>query len=261
MIVAGSLRPHGGSPPRRGRVPAGSRRTAPACRGRRASGKPAEVDTMARIRIIIIALSMLAMAGRAKAQDSDDPAAVHTRLVVIRPEKGSEARPIVALANPTATADPDRLRDTIGGILARELFRQALLIAARDEMGLPTRDELLGDAPTVAADGAPTADLSTVLRPGTGASQALLRRAGSPPAEFLLAQRPAREPLTVRRATPPRRGHRAAVAHRVPRGAAEARAGGPAESHPRRRRAAARSRGSAVAAGLYRAVRGRPGPA
>ena len=107
---------------------------------------------MARIRIIL-ALSMLAMAGSAKAQDAVDPAAVHTRLVVIRPEKGSEARPIVALANPTATADPDKLRDTIGGILARELFRQALLIAARDEMGLPTRDELLGDPPTVAADG------------------------------------------------------------------------------------------------------------
>ena len=36
------------------------------------------------------------------------------------------------------------------GILARELFRQALLIAARDELGLLTRDAWLGDAmPTV----------------------------------------------------------------------------------------------------------------
>jgi hypothetical protein len=142
---------------------------------------------MARIRTIL-ALSILAMAGGAMAQEAVDPGAVHTRLIVIRPEKGSEARPIVAVANPAATADPDRLRGTIGGILARELFRQALLIAARDELGLPTRDELLGDAPTVAAGGAPQAELSTVRRVGSGASRVRLRRAGSPPAEFLLAQ-------------------------------------------------------------------------
>jgi tetratricopeptide (TPR) repeat protein len=138
---------------------------------------------MARIRIIL-ALSMLAISGGATAQEVVDPAAVHTRLVVIRPEKGSEARPVVALANPTATADPAGLRDTIGGILARELFRQALLIAARDEMGLATRDELLGDA----AGGAPQADLITVLRSGNaGDSRALIRRMGGPAAEVLLA--------------------------------------------------------------------------
>jgi hypothetical protein len=67
---------------------------------------------MARI-CIILALSMLAMAGGAPAQEAVDPAAVHTRLVVIRPGKGSEARPIVALANPTGAADPDGLRDAI----------------------------------------------------------------------------------------------------------------------------------------------------
>ena len=114
--------------------------------------KPMEVRTMARVRIIL-SLSMRAMAGGATARDADDPAAVHTRLVVIQAEKGSEARPIVALANPKAAADPAGPRDTIGGILARELFRQSLLIAARDELGLATRDEPLGDAPAVAADG------------------------------------------------------------------------------------------------------------
>ena len=142
---------------------------------------------MARIRIIL-ALSMLTMAGGATAQEAVDPAAVHTRLVVIRPEKGSDARPIVALANPNATADPAGLQNTIGGILARELFRQSLLIAARDEMGLATRDELLGDAPAGGAGGAPQADLITVLRPGAGgASRAIIRRAGAPSAEVLLA--------------------------------------------------------------------------
>jgi tetratricopeptide (TPR) repeat protein len=142
---------------------------------------------MTRIRTLL-ALSMLAAAGTSTAQEAVDPAAIHTRLVVIQPEKGSPARPIVALANPGGTDDPAKLQDTVGGILARELIRQALLIAARDELGLATRDELLGDVPPAAAAGDPQAELSTVLRSGNGqVGRAMIRRAGGPTAEALLA--------------------------------------------------------------------------
>ncbi len=160
--------------------------TAPARQARRISTKPVEVQKMTRIRLVLT-LPMLAMTAGATAQDAVDRAAGHTRLIVIQPEKGSEAQPIVALANPTATADPEMLKDTIGGILVRELYRQALLIAARDEMGLPTRDELLGDARVVAVAGAPQAEVSTVLRPGDSVSKAIIRRADTPSAEVLLA--------------------------------------------------------------------------
>ena len=138
----------------------------------------------------LVATAMLpALVAAAGAQEAVDPAAIHTRLVAIRPDKQGQARPIVALANPTGPDDPDRLKDTVGGILARELFRQALLIAARDELGLATRDELLGDAAPAAAAGDPQAELITVLRAGDGkASRVVIRRTDGPNTESLLAQ-------------------------------------------------------------------------
>ena len=79
-------------------------------------------------------------------QSTLDNAASHTRIVVIQPGKTGDRRPVVALANPVGTKDAEQFGDTYQGILNRELTRQALLIAARDELGLATRDEVLGDA-------------------------------------------------------------------------------------------------------------------
>ena len=95
--------------------------------------------------------------------DDADPAETHTRIVVIQSEKDGENRPIVALANPTSDVEPARLEDSIQGILARELFRQALLIAARDELSLATRDEVLGDSIPPAAKDAKNVELATVF--------------------------------------------------------------------------------------------------
>jgi len=75
--------------------------------------------------------------------DGLDRAATHTRLVIVRGGEG--VRPVVALAGPTRTRDPRALVVISHGLLARELVRQALLIAARDELGLATRDEVLGE--------------------------------------------------------------------------------------------------------------------
>jgi tetratricopeptide (TPR) repeat protein len=138
----------------------------------------------------LVALAvLLGSTAEATAQEAIDPAAIHTRLVVIQPGQRDRGRPVVALANPTSTDDPARLQGTVGGILARELFRQALLIAARDELGLATRDELLGDPPPAAAGGDPQAELLTVLRSGTGdASRVLIRRIDGTRAGVLLAK-------------------------------------------------------------------------
>jgi len=50
------------------------------------------------------------------------------------------------------------------GLLAAELARQAVLIAARDELGLPTRDALLGDA--VAKNDPDAVSVTTMVDPG-----------------------------------------------------------------------------------------------
>ncbi len=139
--------------------------------------------------VLVASVVLLGLNAGATAQEAVDPAAIHSRLVVIQAEKEGQSRPVVALANPTGADDPARLRETVGGILARELFRQALLIAARDELGLATRDELLGDAPPPEAARDPQTELITVLRAGTAsASRVLVRRIDGPRAETLLTQ-------------------------------------------------------------------------
>ena len=78
-----------------------------------------------------------------------DKAENRTPLVLLRADKDKEggARPVVALGRPVGGKDKADTQGTIQSILERELIRQAILIAARDELGLPTRDELLDDDP------------------------------------------------------------------------------------------------------------------
>jgi tetratricopeptide (TPR) repeat protein len=108
---------------------------------------------------------------------------VRSRLAVLRVGEGDGARSMVALARPSGrTKFADILR-TDQGIIARELVRQALLIAARDELGLATRDELLDDVPPGKADGAPV-EVASVFRTDGPSCIAVLRGEG-----------PAAEPL------------------------------------------------------------------
>ena len=108
-------------------------------------------------------------ASRAAADDGD-PALART-LIVIIPAKQGQTRATVALANPTGSDDLMSRCGHSPRNSARELFRQAFLIAARDEMGLSTRDEVLGDAaPPVPAEAA-RVELATVLAPDEGAAE------------------------------------------------------------------------------------------
>ena len=74
-------------------------------------------------------------------------AASRSRLIVLRIGDDAKARPVVALKWPTSTNSAAALVGSFQGLLTRELVRQAVLIAARDELGLATRDEVVGDGP------------------------------------------------------------------------------------------------------------------
>jgi tetratricopeptide (TPR) repeat protein len=76
----------------------------------------------------------------------EGPSWSHTRLVVVSAGQASDHRPVVALGRPSGLTKVGQIQGVQKGLLARELIRQAILMAARDELGLATRDELLGDA-------------------------------------------------------------------------------------------------------------------
>jgi hypothetical protein len=147
--------------------------------------------------------------------DALDPAANHTRIVVIWGGKDGKDQPIVALANPTCTNDPDRLEDTFQGILARELVRQAVLIAARDELGLATRDEVLGDV--IAADATAMSDveLAMVFHAAEGKRSPAVIRRGQGASARSLFQRDLGKQSPGARSWQSGRHRRDSVAHRV----------------------------------------------
>lgn len=99
----------------------------------------------------------------------------HSRLVVVRVGGDDEGRSVVVLGKPTGTVVYQETFGNVQGLLVRELARQAILIAARDELGLSTRDELLGEASPARGDGAPV-DLITDFHEDAG--RLLIRRGG-----------------------------------------------------------------------------------
>lgn len=113
--------------------------------------------------------------------DAPDPADVKTRVVVI--DAGAQgARPVVALAKPIGATTWEVEQQTASMLIVRELVRQALLIAARDELGLSTRDEVIDDrAPD--ASGREAGELSTMMR--FNGTRGLFRRGGGEKAQVL----------------------------------------------------------------------------
>ena len=87
----------------------------------------------------------------------------HSRMVVARAGREAGNRPVVVLGHPSGVTKPGQLAGIQKGLLARELVRQAVLLAARDELGLATRDEELGDA-LPGGQGNVSADVAALLR-------------------------------------------------------------------------------------------------
>ena len=97
-----------------------------------------------------------------------EPGAVRSRVSVYRKGSDAPARAVVALGMPFGPQETTAVVNGRAGILQRELFRQAFLIAARDELGLLTRDEVLGERPGAAAAESPAPEIHTI--PGVNGS-------------------------------------------------------------------------------------------
>jgi len=114
--------------------------------------------------------------------DAPDPAEARTSLVLIR-GAGEGGSPVVALGRPYGPETFDAIRGTVQQLLYRELIRQAVLIAARDELALATRDELLDDAKPSEGEGE-VVEASSLFRQER--ARALFRRGKGDGAETLL---------------------------------------------------------------------------
>lgn len=133
--------------------------------------------------------------------NAPDPADVKSKLVVIQ---GDDGRPVVALARPWGPGTLEAIQGTIQQLIYRELIRQSILMTARDELGLATRDELLDDAIPNEDEGE-SFELSTLFR--RERSRAVVRRGEGDDAEVLLLADLGEEPDAA--------GYEAAIVARV----------------------------------------------
>jgi len=98
-----------------------------------------------------------------------------------------KARPVVVLRQPTGPTAYADFEGSIQGLLLRELVRQAVLIAARDELGLTTRDEILGEAPPGGWEAAnEAAEVVSSFRVEVAASRLFVLNGGEGAPETLL---------------------------------------------------------------------------
>ncbi len=105
---------------------------------------------------------------KVKAQ-ANERAMYHTRIELQK--VGDQT--VVALAKPTGPLQFDDVKGGGNGMITRELVRQAYLMAARDELGLVTRDEVLEGLPI--AKGEQVVSLSSGLR-ADGNGRVLIRQ-------------------------------------------------------------------------------------
>jgi tetratricopeptide (TPR) repeat protein len=110
-----------------------------------------------------------------------DDAETRTPLFLLRTrnEGGNEAKatPVVTLGRPVGGKNKEDTQRTVQGILERELIRQALLIAVRDELGLSTRDQILEESSPAEVKERPSAEpveIAILFRPAE--CRALVRR-------------------------------------------------------------------------------------
>lgn len=111
---------------------------------------------------------------RVKPRPFPEAGEFRTRLAIVRADKEGGGGASVSLAKSEGPQGVDKINGSDQSLIGRELFRQALLIAARDELGLTTHDEFLDGEPAPEGDVAGV-QLASVVRP-TGNSRAVLRR-------------------------------------------------------------------------------------
>ncbi len=107
---------------------------------------------------------------------SANPFALRSPLAIVRVGAGVQSRPVVMLGNPTAPDFEGEGKPYSHGILVRELIRQAVLLAARDELGAATRDEVLGESLAGAPDH-PKLEVTSLFH-AEGKCETTIRRLG-----------------------------------------------------------------------------------
>jgi tetratricopeptide (TPR) repeat protein len=113
------------------------------------------------------------------------PGAIRSRLTLHQvATKGAEPKLVVELSRPEGPRTFAEIANTDQGIIARELVRQALLIAARDELRLATRDEVLGEPLTAGRPSRPV-EIGSVWRTD-GPSKVVIRRGNPQSPEVIL---------------------------------------------------------------------------
>ena len=106
-----------------------------------------------------------------------DDAETRTPLFLLRTGNEVDVIPVVALGRPVGGKNKEDTQGTIQGILERELIRQALLIAARDELGLPTRDQIVEESsPAEVKDNASALPFEVAILFRRDKCRALVRR-------------------------------------------------------------------------------------
>jgi len=111
------------------------------------------------------------------------PGDVRTRLFVSR--EGKDGASMVSLGRAVGPPSLEAMTGTRPRLLERELVRQAVLIAARDELGLQTRDEVLDEVAPPAGEAEPI-ELSTYY--GQTRGRIMIRKGEGEKAETLVAK-------------------------------------------------------------------------
>jgi tetratricopeptide (TPR) repeat protein len=133
------------------------------------TSKQAQVSALAFVAISLWFLTHRALAGEAPDANAlaHSKGAVRSPLIVIPAAKDGNSQAIVVLARPASSNNLDDVKASVQLLLHREVIRQAVLIAARDGLGLNTRDEVLGErTPEVVAGGAATVVSNFQMEPG-----------------------------------------------------------------------------------------------
>src|SRR4051794_15552191 len=92
-------------------------------------------------------------APRAPGIAGSDTSAHRSRIVLMSGPRSGDGQPLISLGSPFSADTAHLPGFQRHDFLAREIVRQALLIAARDELGAVTRDEVLGDPAASAKEG------------------------------------------------------------------------------------------------------------
>ena len=99
--------------------------------------------------------------------------------------RSGNGQPLISLGSPFSADTAHLPGFQRHGFLAREIVRQALLIAARDELGAVTRDEVLGDPAASAKEGSVIEVCSLFTDESDTPNRAFIRRAEGPKTETL----------------------------------------------------------------------------